>query len=267
LNPTDPAQDRPDGEHELAVSSITKRFGGLTALDDVSFAVAPGETFGVIGPNGAGKTTLLDVISGFSAPDRGEVRHRGVAITRKPLRAVVGQGVVRTFQLTAVFPEMTVLENIEIACHLRQRPSFVHEICSGPPARRAARNEERLAKEIAASVGLEAHRHVRAGLLPYGLKKALSIGIILATDPKVALLDEPVVGMNEAEIDLMLGNVTALNARGLTVVVVEHNVPFVMDVCDRILVLDLGRVLAEGTPAEVRNDPAVIDAYLGVAEE
>ena len=260
------SQDRPDGEHELAVSSITKKFGGLTALDDVSFAVAQGETFGVIGPNGAGKTTLLNVVSGFYPPDRGEVRHRGEAITRKPLRAVVKHGIVRTFQPTAVFAGMTVLENIEVACQLRQRPSFVGEICSSPRARRAARDEERLAKDIAASVGLQAHTHERAGLLPYGLKKALSIGIVLATDPKIVLLDEPVAGMNESEIDLMLGNITGLNARGLTVIVVEHNVPFIMDVCDRILVLNFGRVLTEGPPAQVRNDRAVIDAYLGAAQ-
>jgi branched-chain amino acid transport system ATP-binding protein len=161
---------------------------------------------------------------------------------------------------------MTVLENIEVASHLQQRPSFVHEICSTPLARRAARNEERLAKDIAASVGLAAHTHDRAGQLPYGLKKALGIGIILATDPEIVLLDEPVVGMDDAEIDLMLSNITGLTARGLTVVVVEHNLPFIMDICDRILVLHFGRVLAEGTAAKVRNDPAVIDAYLGAAE-
>jgi branched-chain amino acid transport system ATP-binding protein len=263
---TNVAQHRPEDEQGLVVSSVTKRFGGLTALDDVSFAVAPGEAFGVIGPNGAGKTTLLDIVSGFYPPDRGDVHHRGKAITRKPLRAVVEHGVVRTFQLTAVFPEMTVLENIEVGCYLRQRPSFVREICSSPGARRAARNEQRLARDIAASVGLEAHQHDRAGPLPYGLKKALSIGIILATDPKTVLLDEPVAGMNESEIDLMLGNIAGLSARGLTVIVVEHNVPFIMDICDRVLVLNFGRVLTEGPPAQVLNDPAVIDAYLGAAQ-
>jgi len=266
VNLTGMAQDRPDGEHELAVNSITKSFGGLTALDDVSFAVAQRQTFGVIGPNGAGKTTLLNVISGFHPPDRGEVYHRGEAITRKPLRAVVEQGIVRSFQRTVVFPEMTVLENIAVACHLRQRPSFVHEICSSPRARRAARNEERQALDIAASVGLGAHTHDRAGVLAYGLKKALSIGLILATDPQIVLLDEPVVGMNEAEIDMMLSNIAGLNARGLTVIVVEHNLPFIMDICDRVLVLNFGRVLAEGPPAQVRNDRAVIDAYLGAAQ-
>jgi branched-chain amino acid transport system ATP-binding protein len=266
MNLTGGAQGRADGGHELAITSVTKRFGGLTALDDISFTVARGEMFGVIGPNGAGKTTLLNVISGFHPPDRGTVHHRGQAMTGKPLRAVAEHGIVRTFQLTAVFPDLTVLENIEVAAHLRQRPSFVHEICASPRARRAARTEERLALDIAASVGLAAHARDRAGLLPYGLKKALSIGIVLATDPKVVLLDEPVVGMNEAEIELMASNISGLTARGLTVVVVEHNVPFIMDICDRILVLNFGRVLAEGPPAQVGNDPAVIDAYLGAAE-
>ncbi|MCW2686831.1 MAG: transporter family protein [Mycobacterium sp.] len=261
----DSPQGRPDGEVELAVSSITKKFGGLMALDDVSFAVRQRETFGVIGPNGAGKTTLLNVVSGSYPPDGGEVHHRGKPITGKPLRTVVEQGIVRTFQLTTVFPEMTVLENIAVGCHLRHRPSFVGEICSSPRARRAAGNEERLARDIAESVGLQAHQHDRTGLLPYGLKKALSIGIILATDPKVVLLDEPVAGMNRREIDLMLTNITALTARGITVVVVEHNMPFIMNICDRVLVLNFGRVLAQGPPAHVRNDPAVIDAYLGAA--
>ena len=266
MNLTDLSHDRPDGEQVLVVSSITKKFGGLTALDDVSFAVAQGETFGVIGPNGAGKTTLLNVVSGFYPPDGGVVRHRGEAITRRPLRAVVKHGIVRTFQPTAVFGDMTVLENIKVASQLRQRPSFVGEICSFPSARRAARDEERLARDIAESVGLQAYPHQRADLLPNGLKKALSIGIVLATDPKIVLLDEPVAGMNSSEIDLMLSNITGLNARGLTVIVVEHNVPFIMDVCDRILVLNFGRVLTEGPPAQVRNDRAVIDAYLGAAQ-
>ena len=266
MNLTDLSHDRPDGEQVLVVSSITKKFGGLTALDDVSFAVAQGETFGVIGPNGAGKTTLLNVVSGFYPPDGGVVRHRGEAITRRPLRAVVKHGIVRTFQPTAVFGDMTVLENIKVASQLRQRPSFVGEICSFPSARRAARDEERLARDIAESVGLQAYPHQRADLLPNGLKKALSIGIVLATDPKIVLLDEPVAGMNSSEIDLMLSNITGLNARGLTVIVVEHNVPFIMDVCDRILVLNFGRVLTEGPPAQVRNDRAVIDAYLGAAK-
>jgi branched-chain amino acid transport system ATP-binding protein len=266
VNLTDLSHDRPDGEQVLVVSSITKKFGGLTALDDVSFAVAQGETFGVIGPNGAGKTTLLNVVSGFYPPDGGVVRHRGEAITRRPLRAVVKHGIVRTFQPTAVFGDMTVLENIKVASQLRQRPSFVGEICSFPSARRAARDEERLARDIAESVGLQAYPHQRADLLPNGLKKALSIGIVLATDPKIVLLDEPVAGMNSSEIDLMLSNITGLNARGLTVIVVEHNVPFIMDVCDRILVLNFGQVLTEGPPAQVRNDRAVIDAYLGAAK-
>lgn len=266
MNLTGAPRGRPDVEHELVVSSITKRFGGLTALDDVSFTVARGTTFGVIGPNGAGKTTLLNVMSGFLPPDRGEVRHRGEVITGRPLRAVVEHGIARSFQLTTVFPEMTVLENIRVACHLRQRPSFVHEVLSSPRARRAARNEERLANDIAASVGLAAHEHDRAGLLPHGLKKALSVGIVLATDPQVVLLDEPVVGMNDAEIDLMRSTIRGLITRGLTVIIVEHNVAFITDICDGVLVLDLGRVLAEGAPAEVCNDQAVIDAYLGAAE-
>jgi branched-chain amino acid transport system ATP-binding protein len=246
------------------VRSVTKRFGGLTALDEVTFGVRPGETLGVIGPNGAGKTTLLDVISGLSAPDDGEVEYRGTTITGKGFRVVAAHGIVRTFQLTAVFPELTVLENIEVSCHLRDRPSFVHELLSSSRARRAAAEERRLAGEIAASVGLGAHADVLASALPYGLKKALSLGIALATDPRIVLLDEPVVGMNDAEIELMVGNISQLGGRGLTVIVVEHNVPFIMDVCERLLVLDFGRVVAEGPPEEVRRDPAVVDAYLGV---
>src|SRR5258707_2553927 len=187
-------------EHVLVIDSVSKRFGGLTALEDVSLAVSPAETLGIIGPNGAGKTTLLDVISGFYPPDSGEVRHRGVAINGKPLRKVVEHGIVRTFQLTTVFPEMTVLDNIAVACHLRHRPSFLHEICSSPGARRATSSEQRLATDIAESVGLQAHTQHRAGLLPHRLKKALSIGIAVATDPKVVLLDEPVAGIDAAQI-------------------------------------------------------------------
>jgi branched-chain amino acid transport system ATP-binding protein len=253
-------------QDELVVTAITKRFGGLTALEDVSFTVARGETYGVIGPNGAGKTTLLGVISGAHAPDSGEVSYRGECITKMPIRDIVERGIVRTFQLASVFPDMTVLENIAVGCHLRARPSFVQEVTATRRARRAAYREERLAKDIAASVGLEGHGHERAGQLPQGLRKALSIAITLATDPEVVLLDEPVAGMNKAEIDLMLGNIMELGARGLTVIVVEHNVPFVMDICDRISVLNFGRVLAEGTPAQVRMDPAVVDAYLGTGE-
>jgi branched-chain amino acid transport system ATP-binding protein len=262
----DGSHNGPGDEHELVIDSVTKRFGGLTALEDVSLAVSAAETFGVIGPNGAGKTTLLNVISGFYPPDRGEVRHRGVVINRKPRRKIVEQGIVRTFQLTTVFPEMTVLDNIAVACHLRRRPSFLHEICSSPEARRAASTEQRLATDIAESVGLQAHTQHRAGLLPHGLKKALSIGIALATDPKVVLLDEPVAGMDAAEIDLILANITALTARGITVVVVEHNLPFIMNICDRVMVLNFGRVVTQGRPAQVRDDPAVIEAYLGAAQ-
>jgi branched-chain amino acid transport system ATP-binding protein len=249
----------------LAVRSVTKTFGGLTALDGISFEVAPGEAFGIIGPNGAGKTTLLNVISGFYPPDGGEVRHRGADLTGKPLRAVARRGIVRTFQLTEGFPELTVRENLEVACHLRARPSFLHEICASRRARRAAAAEAQLADELAATVGLEGYEETRASLLPYGLKKALAIGMALASDPQVVLLDEPVAGMDDSELALMRSNIAALGARGLTAIVVEHNMPFIMDVCDRILVLHFGRVLAQGAPAQVRGDPAVIDAYLGTA--
>jgi branched-chain amino acid transport system ATP-binding protein len=247
----------------LELNRVTKRFGGLSALDTVSFSVGKGDVLGIIGPNGAGKTTLFNIICGTYAPDSGKIIHNGADITKRPVHDVARRGIVRTFQLATIFPGMSVQNNIEVACYLRRKPVFVEEVLWRQKAQTGRDEVAATADRIMNTVGLRSYASETARNLSYGYKKALSVGIALAAGPELLLLDEPVAGMNANEVDRMLEILLPLNKEGLTLVIVEHNIRAIMRICKRIVALNFGKKIAEGTPEEIRHDEAVIQAYLG----
>ena len=248
----------------LEIKNVTKRFGGLTAVNDVSFSVKAGEILSVIGPNGAGKSTLFKLISSFLSTTSGEVRLSGERINNLAPHAVARKGVVRTFPETTIFRSMTVRENIIVSHHLRSNASLLGFFLGT----RAARIDETVFGESADAIidflGIQAIRNELASTLPQGHLRALGMAIGLATNPKVLLLDEPFAGMNHDETMHMVDLVRRLrDERGVTVLLVEHDMPAVMKISDRIVVLNFGEKIAEGTPQEIQNNNNVIEAYLG----
>ena len=248
----------------LQINNITKRYGGLTAVNDVSFDVKEGEILSVIGPNGAGKSTLFKLISSFVPATSGEVLFNGTRISSLAPHKVAQMGVVRTFQETTIFRSMTVRENIIVSHHLRSKASLLGFFIG---TRQAKEDEAAFAKsadDIVDFLGLQAIRNELASNLPQGHLRALGMAIGLATDPKVILLDEPFAGMNHDETMKMVGLVRRLrDERGVTVLLVEHDMPAVMKISDRIVCINFGQKIAEGTPKEIRENEKVIEAYLG----
>jgi branched-chain amino acid transport system ATP-binding protein len=247
----------------LSIEHIAVHFGGLVAILDMNFVVNEGEVVSLIGPNGAGKTTAFNVITGFLRPTEGEVRYRGSSLNNLKPHEVTSLGLARTFQRTSVFQSVSVFENVMIGLHRRGRSRLWDTLLALPRERQSEGELKARAGEILALVGIERRSRELAGSLAYGNQRLLGVALALAADPSMLLLDEPVSGMNATETARFMHLLGRLRGLGITILLVEHDMPMVMGVSDRIVVLNYGRIIAEGPPAAIQGNPEVIRAYLG----
>lgn len=251
----------------LSVTNLGKRFGGLKAVSNVTFEVDNGQIVGIIGPNGAGKTTCFNLVSGFIPPSEGEVVFDGKNITKFSAHQSASLGMVRTFQHTSVFSELTVLENILTGQHLEAKEMFKYALTNRKKYKEEEKKSKQKAMDILNLMELDhKHDHI-AKNLPYGEQRKLEISIALAANPKLLLLDEPAAGMNDTESAKLVQIIKKLKNNGVSVLIVEHDMKVVMSLCDYIVVLDHGKKIAEGIPQEIRNNPKVIEVYLGSLDE
>lgn len=251
----------------LSLQGVTKRFGGLTAVDNVSFTVEEQSIIGLIGPNGAGKTTVFNLITGNYSPADGSVTFNNRSINGHKPHKIIELGIARTFQNIRLFQQMSLLENVLAGRHCRMRAGLFASMFRLPSQRREERDAVERAMRELAFVGLDAEFNNEAGNLSYGNQRLLEIARALASDPKLVILDEPAGGMNDQETAALAELIIAIQKRGITILLIEHDMNLVMKICQKLVVLEYGAKIAEGTPDEIKSNPMVIEAYLGVSDD
>ncbi|MDR2479526.1 MAG: ABC transporter ATP-binding protein [Treponema sp.] len=250
----------------LSTVKITMRFGGLISVNNMDFDICKNEIVGIIGPNGAGKTTFFNVLTGIYKPTSGTVRLHGRDITGKKLYRITGLGLARTFQNIRLFPHMTVLETVMLGMHSRTQSNMLDALLRTPRLKKTEAESEQKALELLELTGLDQYRYEYGTSLPYGMQRRLEIARAIASDPEILLLDEPAAGMNEQETAALSEFIRSLRGMGYTIILIEHDMRLVMDICDRLYVLDHGILIAQGKPENISANPQVIEVYLGREE-
>ncbi len=250
----------------LEINGLTKHFGGLSAVQSLNLKISRDEIVGLIGPNGAGKTTVFNLVTGFFRPTSGRIMFIGEDITARKPHSIAEKGIARTFQATSLFADFSVLQNVIAACHLKPKVSFWEAAFHTPNSRRKEESISSRALEIVRFVGLDEVKDMPARSLPHGHQRILGVAIALATEPKLLLLDEPLSGMNAEEVNSAKEIIHKIWQSGITILLIEHNMGAIMSLCQRIVVLNFGNKIAEGSPDEIRENKEVIQAYLGTVE-
>jgi branched-chain amino acid transport system ATP-binding protein len=253
--------------NELILTNVTKRFGGLTAVDDLSFTVRDGQIYGIIGPNGAGKTTVFNCITGIYKSEEGSIKWRDEEIRGLTPYQIVDRGIVRTFQTIRLFSQMSVAENIMSGRHIKSKQNLFHGILHTPASRRDELDNWHKVEEQLEFFDLSEFAATPTGSLPYGVQRRVEMARAMAVDPTLLILDEPAAGLNDSETMGLLETIFKIRDKGVTVLLIEHDMDMVMEVTDYLTVINFGKKIAEGTPEEIQKNPAVIEAYLGSEDD